>query len=424
MEDTPIVQILYHYWKRPLTHFIPDFYRNKVVGTTPDKKECIKTIHKKNLRYILANNLWETPDPLALLYVRKCTLDPEYLNQFAVNLYMRFLTHPAPRLDFWLKVFNQFQKKGAITLENEVYQTVRKALQKGIWQKELTLPGADADGSNGESPSSVTDTNLLPNAQARELIDYRLNLIAEWLLSRYQVFAAWFIYKVKKNMDYGNLPIEMPSQWLNAIRLLIGAFACFSIIFGFFGFRGFSLTALPVLFIPLIVIWALLGSKIGWNKVFRLLLPVQLGAIIVGYFLLIIVGAEYWDLLARFIKSVVNKFDYFAVLTPIPLLLIIYFYLFWEIIGQLGYLSGRKAWKNAFTVLFIGCIESMVIGSVVFNVFGPYMQSLFQDYGQFLQVSHLCLSQAIFVATYMALALFVGIFLQIFWQDKPITVAL
>jgi len=413
--ETQIVNDLFKLFGYDNSAYV-QWFNNKEVKKDISATE-LNELHQNNLDEIVSKQLWEQPDPYALLYLFKCMGDvQEFLNQDVVNFYLRFLTNSSPRLDFYIKIFNQIfvaKNKKPISIENEVYRTVVIALKKGIWQNELQL----SQTNNNE--------NYKNTEQLKELLNYRLNLIAEWFLRRYQIFAAYRIYRlryVNKDKISENLPSRIIPNIFIAIIFIITAI----LIHWSFSNNGFDLDwGLGIgLGIPAIT-WSILRTRmVKEHSVFRLFLPRQLGAIVAGYFLLIIVGAEYWDFLVRLIKVANKTCIYLLPAIPFSLLILIFFYLCWEVRSQLGFYSRKEVWKLALVVLIIGMTETMLFGTIFFNLAGPHMQSLFNDHKYFLSAETLCIDQLSFIATYMSLTLFVGIFLQIFWQDEPITVSL
>ena len=361
---------------------------------------------------------WENPCPFCLLHARARVFptehgheDKERVTSNDINLYLKFLTYPSQRLDFYFKIFNQLKKQGEkeLTIEGEVYKTVQKALDQGIWAEEL-------------EKNSKTSENK-DDQQFKDLLNYRLDVIADWFLSRYQVFTAWRIYGLSKNVpkNQGSPGKLWPMTFLSA-TLFAYIFCVFDSFFqkGFSPINGILLGMVVPGICLLLLSFSMGGNKIHWIS--KLLLPQQLGAILGGYFLLIVVGSEFWDMLV----NIINNISFSFLLLPLGLLLLIFGYLISETGNRLGFYSQR--WDllfHAVSILFIGCFESMIIGCLVFSFFGKNMDTLFsENYEWFLNGKNLGPDQLAFVAIYMALALFIGIFLQIFWQDKPITVSL
>jgi|GEM_PF-6292720 len=367
---------------------------------------------------ILKNKTWEEPCPLCFISVRKKLYAREHNTNGTgeptandVNLYLRFLTYPSPRLDFYFQIFNQILAKlgkEPISIENEVYRTITKALKDGIWEKELSF--------NVEGEKSAHDEFL---EERTRLINFRLNLIAEWFLSRYHIFAAFYTLKLSKFRKGKDIKENLPSTLIPVMLLNLFLAAYGAMIFGALSVCGFNPIIGWGLIIPVVFLWAIPKLYVKWtHSIFRLFLPRQLGAIVAGYFLMIIVGNEFWDVLVQFIKNI----DPFII--PASLIALIAIYLFWEVKNQLGFFEKNRSWLHALVVLEIGLLETLVIGGIFFNFAGIQLQPLFNKYEHFLHSGPLLLEQLSFIASYMALTLFVGIFLQIFWQDKPITVSL
>ncbi len=391
-------------------------------NTTPLKKKIQKEWDKgaglscpehPGLRSMWAGRTWEEPCARCLIKARRSVFPREHgNNEHApdvrdINLYIKFLTFPSPRLDYLFMAMQAVREErkisGPLTIESDLYRTVELALRRkgekaSLWEREHEGFG-----------------------NSRELIGYRLDMLGDWFLRRYHLSGAWQMLRVAQRSSRRALGPALRKGWglfgtLVVLLALTGLAAWWCLWARGFHHMAFSCDAGVV--VALGVVW----QQLGWHNLLRLLLPRQLGAIIVGYFLLMIIGAEFWDVL----RSILADWSWCAVWIPLGLCGLIVAYLNWEVKSELGYaLRQKDSLRRAFSVALLGLMESVAVGVVFFNLVGHHLGSLFSE--PFLptcQGTALSLEQTIFVFTYMTLALFVGIFVQIFWQEKPITVAL
>ena len=137
---------------------------------------------------------------------------------------------------------------------------------------------------------------------------------------------------------------------------------------------------------------------------FNLLLPRLLGTILIG-FLVLTTSEEMWLFPSKIYIG--DKMLYFTLL--IIGVFVSWLYLFIEcrnINGKISFLTilGRSSW-----VLFIGAVYSLIISNfIIVPVFGTYIVG---EYVTCFQTKLL----------FSSLALFIGIFIQIFWEEKTIT---
>lgn len=423
--NTKILNVLFEYWDKEFSEFELFIYRQLHAHSTLKDHRMQSDIVKK----IVAEKMWEEPNLFALFYLyrSKRNAKSKHLNQHIINLYIRFLTYPSPRLDFYFKIFNQIhaiKNEPPTSIEKELYQIIVTALEEGIWERELKLTTNEEKIDEDNNKSSEKN-----NIQLNDLLAYRFNLIAEWFLQRYQIFTAYRIYRLGKIISNSchKKGANLQSALLPFIVISVLLTLFLADVFVLLGHIGFNLMSGLFTGLLTFVVWLLLQLTIPWkHSILRLFIPRQLGAIVAGYFLLIIVGAEYWDYLVSVIKAANETSPFLMCAIPGTLLLLILLYLYWEVRNQLGFYSREQGiWRHVIPVFIIGLIETMIVGSLFFNFTGKHMKFLFNVHANFLATSKsLNLEQLTFVATYMALTLFVGIFLQIFWQKEPITVSL
>jgi len=78
----------------------------------------------------------------------------------------------------------------------------------------------------------------------------------------------------------------------------------------------------------------------------------------------------------------------------------------------------RKVSRRSRSILFLGLVESLTMGLVFCDLFGAQLVKSSSD--KILQ-GFFGLIYPKVVLLYFPLALFIGIFVQIFWEEKPIT---
>jgi len=177
----------------------------------------------------------------------------------------------------------------------------------------------------------------------------------------------------------------------------------------------------------LLIIHFLFNRDTYW---FKRMLPRLFGGIVVGY-LPLLMTEEMW----KFCLKVTWPFF-------IQILIIVlgasFVYLHVEVNNTIR--DRNAAYKRAFSVLILGCSESLIIGLVFCSLFGSiFLIDEGYTTGQFIHnlpkeidapvLFGLCKNWVHFVyppvvLLYFPLALFIGIFVQILWEDKPITAPL
>lgn len=151
------------------------------------------------------------------------------------------------------------------------------------------------------------------------------------------------------------------------------------------------------------------------SQLFNCFLPRMFSAIIVGYLALVMQG-DAWKLAYR-------MYTYHPLLllfVAMPLIFIASFaYLYIEIAKISANWKDRL--KRTLLIWIIGLLESSVIGLVICKFISEYFSSIILGLEDvFIEPVH-CLGypQAFFL--FFPLAMFIGIFVQIIWEEKPIT---
>jgi hypothetical protein len=177
--------------------------------------------------------------------------------------------------------------------------------------------------------------------------------------------------------------------------------------------------ALTACYIPIVnICYHLVRQKEPW--MFKLIIPRMLGAIVVGY-LPLFMGGEVWG--AAFLLF--NTWQGYLV---VGLALYISFaYLFVEINNTLR--DKSESFHRALTVWYIGFLESFAIGLILCHLTSkvlidaakvqeiiPFFDNQFK-----FQLWRFGTIYPQALVLFAPLALFAGIFVQILWEDKPIT---
>jgi hypothetical protein len=253
----------------------------------------------------------------------------------------------------------------------------------------------------------------------------------EWLLkSRYDLKNAYKIFRLRRrfqkparnNKKLSTEP-KLKANWLLQLVILLIAFAPFlagwrfneplilQVELGFF--YGFLLP------IPVVLYFFL-----GW-QIEKMIIPRLAGTIVVGYIVLI-VTADVWEFSLRYYqqasKIVVGWQEYLAII--IIALDASFIYLFIEVNNRIK--NPKLALLRALSLFFLGATESFIIGLILFDLFADGMTSeLMSKLGIDADkirikgiVGHI---YPLPLILYASLALVIGIFVQIIWEDKPIT---
>jgi hypothetical protein len=180
------------------------------------------------------------------------------------------------------------------------------------------------------------------------------------------------------------------------------------------------------------VMWFLL-VRFLWRRdlaIFHASVPRIMAGIIVGYLPIFFID-EVWSLVAR------SFFPLATIAVVVGLVTLLYLYV--EVQRRLG--DTRVAFERATQIFLLGLLQSASIGLVLTSMIGPYMasrswgsaegmqpiESLRQTLPPFVGELPLVLGieplfvfpSAIFVMAFMSF--FIGTFLQLLWEDLPIT---
>ena len=271
-------------------------------------------------------------------------------------------------------------------------------------------------------------TNLREEFKQR-LAPY-LESLAEWFLKRYDLVTAYkIINKIawSKSSERKGLSYKIP--WI----LLIISFLLFADFFMWYFDKSnliiwdsihlikikdvsfFVCIESLVCFMILALLMFFLIDFTSNRKTtlyFKLLIPRLLGGIFIGYFP-ILIGEEVWT----FVKEI-NAFEtFFIVILSSGFSL---YYLFTELNNVVKDI--HAAFFRSVRIWLIGLIESFIVGIVIQDLFARAFFNTLEDYS--LQVSNGLLGGNIYpkvLLIYFPLALFIGIFVQLIWEDKPIT---
>ena len=284
-----------------------------------------------------------------------------------------------------------------------------------------------------------------------------INDLTDWFLRRYALKDANKLINAQRDLDNPRTSKDNTSkkQWLWNIgrkilniasnKLFWGVIILLSFVLGAFNKPLFVTTAkglLSFLFLALTLsfVYSLYRfyrrREIYW---FKKMIPRLSGGIIVGYLPLLMTG-DMW----KFCLNITwLEFSQIVIVS----LLACRIYLYVEVNNVIK--NKNEALKRSRAVLFLGCIESLIVGLVFCSLFGPILidkvafrgESI--DFTQEHFLRHLpkeihapvlfgLLNVSVFknlvhvvyppvILLYFPLALFVGVFVQIFWEDKPIT---
>ena len=156
-------------------------------------------------------------------------------------------------------------------------------------------------------------------------------------------------------------------------------------------------------------------SKRKTTLYFKLLIPRLLGGIFIGYFP-ILIGEEVWS----FVKEV-NAFEGFFIVILSSVFCL--YYLFTELNNVVKDI--RVASFRSMRIWLIGLIESFIIGIFIQDLFArAFVNTLETNYYGLMMPPHGLLGGKIYpkvLLIYFPLALFIGVFVQLIWEDKPIT---
>lgn len=148
---------------------------------------------------------------------------------------------------------------------------------------------------------------------------------------------------------------------------------------------------------------------------YRLLLPRLIGGIIVGY-VVVTAGAETWKSAVKYTTTQHWSLPLNWVIYSIALIATIS-YIYMEILTRIKHPA--RAFKRAVVLLTMGLFESFIIGIIYCDLFGNgyigNIEGLIKTKGLFGHIY----PQALIV--FVPMALFVGVFVQLIWEEKPLT---
>lgn len=149
--------------------------------------------------------------------------------------------------------------------------------------------------------------------------------------------------------------------------------------------------------------------SVSKKRLLNLLLPRMLSAIIIGYILLVI-AEEAWKLAYNMWN------DYWKIISTSIIALGGSFLYLWVEISKIG----KNVKRRAFCVFIIGFLESLITGFCICRLINKYYTP--QELEMDLYVPWIpCLGNIQVLLLFVPLALFIGIFVQIIWEDKQIT---
>ena len=156
----------------------------------------------------------------------------------------------------------------------------------------------------------------------------------------------------------------------------------------------------------------------------KLIIPRLAGTILVGYVILV-ATAEIWEFSLRVYQQegkIVGLIQYIAIITTALLTSLIY--LFIEVNNLV-----KKPWlafRRVLSIFLLGAAESFIIGLILFDLFADGMtRGLVANLG--IDADKIRIDglfgriYPLPLILYASLALVIGIFVQIIWEDKPIT---
>lgn len=147
---------------------------------------------------------------------------------------------------------------------------------------------------------------------------------------------------------------------------------------------------------------------------FKLLIPRLIGGILIGY-LPILMSSDLW----KFVKHI-NDFEGFFIILISSVFC--FYYLFTEIKNVVD--DTRTAFFRSMRIWLIGLLESFLFGVVIMDLFARAFVKSFDKLDKLGEPISGLLGGQIYpkvLIIYFPLALFIGIFVQLIWEDKPIT---
>ncbi len=325
------------------------------------------------------------------------------------------------------------------------------------WLEDVCLDESNQAFETGDSPFDDRETEVLRVAalngrwisRGRDLSPFlrRRNSRAcrrvlvgleRWFLRQYDVHHAAALIRHENELRRGRddaakrLSYHEPRNYLLALGLLVLPF-----VGALFGYRSApqlfdALCSLEVLSVNLAVFWFLL-YRFCWQRdltFFHASVP-RIGAgIIVGYMPVFLID-EIWDL---------SRTPWWTLAVAVTLLAFpTLLYLYVEVQRRIE--DPAEAFRRARGIFLLGLVESLALGLIVTSLFGHFMvaRNWFQplgahDFAALRGVMPPVLGElpriiglepvvtfpsAVFVMTF--LSFFIGTFLQLLWEDLPIT---
>ena len=393
---------------------------------------CLEHSGKQwDLKRVLGHRTWQEDAfcPKCLACARREAFvqgaEPDQKKWLQINLYLRFLLNlPAQGVvpfqimqehwEEWKKRWDEeWEEKWGKSQKNSEKEEEKKNYLFGV------PPDIEDDLLQVTDWALKGDSGWKAELGSSELIADRLVALAQWLLQRYSLPRAYALLRAARKIR-GNKPngaVSAVHPWwafifaLLSLGLLLGTG-----MGGNAALLGFCGMTIPFIMAWIVgfFFWGLLKSGL-----IPFLLPRQFGALFVGYLLVLISG----DFL-RFLYTLGQcpaVFLWCLLCTAATVL-----YVTWEAHTRLmGAVSWPEAFWRALAVIGLGWVESLFMGGAMFGIMGPLVNQAFPDwrtpplplnYG-----TPLCGQQVGFVFVVIATALLFGIFLQIFWEDRPIT---
>lgn len=289
------------------------------------------------------------------------------------------------------------------------------------------------------------DPNKMDHPAVDKMGELHLRFLTTWFIRRYNLRRAWWL--TKKMLEHQRPKLAL---WLTPMVLLsTGLFLTWMLIFAIliFGadyFCAQSLltspgmgaaarellpgTSICVLFstsfkVALIAIYAFLMVAFLLfclhAQLLQLLIPRLAACIMVGYFPLIVTD-EIWLAVPQLVLYTSWWPPPFSFVIGTLALFVSWVYLLIEVSNKVS--NRALAWRRTSVVFLIGLGWSLIIGLLVLDLVGLAFKNRLESLHSLLWVPGLFGQIPVQVLLlYMPLALLLGIFLQIIWEEKPIT---
>lgn len=277
--------------------------------------------------------------------------------------------------------------------------------------------------------------NIKNNIDAKVRWYFYIMKVVDWFLARYDLKNAAKLIchlSINKSMPPNRAKIEIPYIFIiiTLIVLSIFFFSQFSIenlfifqkrsieeLFRYFTVNWFVLIieCLTIIMFIIFLIFLLIDllCKRDFSLYFKLLIPRLLAGTLIGY-LPILIGSELW----LFIQNI-NAFEGFIIV--ITTTGFCFYYLFSEVKNVV--IDTRLALMRGLRIFLIGLLESFTLGLIILDLFARAFVHSFENDFELEFVYGLFGGQIYpkILIILFPLALFIGIFVQIIWEDKPIT---